>query len=821
VRRSFFGVVLAALVLVPAGAAQGQASNARYELAGGCHDLRSQSLGRTVATGAGPFRMQATALGRYLLYGKAQDFLAADGSGGVEQAAAASPDADWRVDDAGGGAFRLFLPSRERVLAATADGGLELADAGAAGDRALFTFPTASGCPAYPEVEINAEGRPFTNPTSYGETRGLVDSHMHLMAFEFLGGEAHCGRPWHAYGAPYALSDCVDHTASGGCGAVLENALYGNPARCHDPVGWPTFNDWPAPTSLTHEQSYYRWLERAWKGGLRVYVNLFVENGVLCELYPIKRNSCDEMTSVRLQNQRIRELEDYIDAQAGGPGKGFFRIVTTPYEARRVVNQGKLAVVLGIEISRLFGCRVRNDVPQCDKAQIDRQLDEVYGFGVRQMELINKFDNALGGVAGDAATFGVAVNQANLYETGKYWQFQHCDGDGHDHDRSQTAGHESIEQLGLQALVGVGTLPVYPPPPHCNIRGLSDLGEHLTRRMIDKRMIVDPDHLSVLAREQLLAIVEAERYSGVVSSHSWSTPDAYRRIYKSGGFVAPYAGNTTSFAEEWKAMRAIHNPRYPFGIGYGADMNGFGNQGRARPGNEANPVVYPFRSFDGGVSLDKQRSGSRVFDINTDGVAHYGLYPDWVEDLRKIAGQAIVDDLARGSEAYLQMWERADGIRPKTCVPARRRVTRRGLNDIRMGLGPEALLRSAGQPLSRPRRAYRYCVRGKRNRRTRAAAVFSARGKVVLVGTNAFHPRPRVRRIGRGAPVRRLRARGVRRIGKGLWVSKAARGRAGRRRARLVYGVRRGRVRFVAVAARGVAVKRKRLRAHLRLAGLR
>ena len=76
---------------------------------------------------------------------------------------------------------------------------------------------------------------------------------------------------------------------------MLENVLYGNPARCHDPVGWPTFKGWPHHDSLTHEQSYYSWLERAWMGGLRVFVNLFVENRVLCELYPMKQNSCDEM----------------------------------------------------------------------------------------------------------------------------------------------------------------------------------------------------------------------------------------------------------------------------------------------------------------------------------------------------------------------------------------------------------------------------------------------------------------------------------------------------------------------------------------------
>jgi hypothetical protein len=58
--------------------------------------------------------------------------------------------------------------------------------------------------------------------------------------------------------------------------------------------------------------------------------------------------------------------------------------------------------------------------------------------------------------------------------------------------------------------------------------------------------------------------------------------------------------------------------------------------------------------------VNKQTSGFRAYDINVHGVDHYGLYPDWVEDLRIIAGPQIVTDLANGAEAYLQMWARAE-----------------------------------------------------------------------------------------------------------------------------------------------------------------
>ena len=53
-------------------------------------------------------------------------------------------------------------------------------------------------------------------------------------------------------------------------------------------------------------------------------------------------------------------MERYIDAQSGGPGLGWFRVVHTPAEARTVIAAGKLAVVLGIAIW-LFARRQRID----------------------------------------------------------------------------------------------------------------------------------------------------------------------------------------------------------------------------------------------------------------------------------------------------------------------------------------------------------------------------------------------------------------------------------------------------------------------------
>jgi len=344
-------------------------------------------------------------------------------------------------------------------------------------EGAVFAFAPTTGCRQYPEIEVNASGPPRKGSSPNGEVSGLVDAHMHHMAFEFLGGRVHCGRPWHPYGVPFALIDCPDHQPNGE-GAILENTVsYGTPAGRHDTDGWPSFEGWPHHASLTHEQSYYKWLERSWRGGLRIFTNLLVENEVLCELYPLKsehavRTGCNEMASARLQARRMHQLQDYIDAQFGGPGKGWYRIVRSPAEAWRVINRGKLAVVMGMETSKPFNCGRRVGTgPTCTRTEVTRQIDAFHRIGVRQLELVNKFDNGFTGVAGDSGDTGAATNAGNFYDTGSFWDMDKCDpprfpeGDKPTYaDRAPTAVYHNDD-----ALVGNGLklrLPsTLPSPP--------------------------------------------------------------------------------------------------------------------------------------------------------------------------------------------------------------------------------------------------------------------------------------------------------------------------------------------------------------------
>jgi hypothetical protein len=556
---------------------------------------------------------------------------------------------------------------------------------------------------------------------------------------------------------------------------------------------------------VTYEGTYWRWMQRAWMGGLRLIVMPVNENRILCELQTNRRNSCDEMTTVRKGIDDMHALQDYVDAQAGGPGKGFFQIVTDPFSARRVINAGKMAVVLEIEVSELFGCSGW-DHPTCDQSQVDNELDEFYDRGVRSSLFLNKFDNPLAGVRFDSGAIGLLINGGNKLSAGSFWSAQTCTGPEADNPiESGAPSNSTVDGLLGQAGVAPGSLPAYPPAPHCNTRGLTDLGAHLAERMMDKHMIINPDHMSQKAVDTTITLAEGRHYSGVISPHGWMDPRNWPRIWALGGMAFPNAGAATKYVQAYKqyAPTDTSTNKFPLGWGWGADLGGLAQQGAPGPPG-ATAVTYPFKSYDGKVTFDKQRTGDRVFDYAQEGVAHYGLYPDWVEEVRKLGGDQILHDMWNASEAYLDMWERADGVPGPACRAAAA-VGRTGLPQIKLGASAEGLLMAAGQPQQRAR-AWSWCVDGAGKAAAADVAVLSPQGRVGLVGTSA--PGAKAAGVAPGARARRIS--GARHVAGGL-EAKRSRG------ATYVFAVKGGRVRDVAVAAGFVARSKKAVREYMGL----
>ena len=774
-RTIAIGLTLAALA--PATA---HGSETRYSLAGGCFAVRDANSGSYVSRNgptrslakAEPFRMKAAALGRYLLYGTKRDYLAQRGKG---TAFRRSPSI-WAVD--------ASVRSR----------------------HGRFSFVRMGVCARFPEADAGAKGPAFKGATRLGEVTGTLDAHGHLTAYEFIGGKFHCGKPFSALGIQDALPDCSKDRGPNGSNAPLQNVLdSGSPVSTMDQVGYPTFKDWPSAHALTYEGTYWKWVERSWRSGLRMMVTLLVDNDVLCSLQNNRVNSCDEMEGAKLQRKRLYELQNYIDAQYGGPGKGFLRVVTDPFQARRVVAEGKLAVVMGMETSAVFGCRGNDQTAACDRGSIDRGLAEFRKLGVRSFFPVHKFDNPLGGTKMDGGNTGLVVNPGNKIAYGSFWDARTCTGAETDNTQTGNGGAlaGAVAGTSLQGFLG-GQTPVYPPGPHCNARGLTSLGRYMIDKLMDSKSIVEIDHMGALTRNQTLDILEKRRYSGVISAHTWASPLNYPRIYKLGGVVTPAAGSqgASSFVKEWAAYRKLRDKRFYFGFGYGSDTNGLAVQGSP----PAKPLDYPFTALDGKTRMDRQVTGQRTFDYNTEGVAHYGLYADWLADLRRTGGPQMAREMNRGAEAYLQMWERAEGVKQTTCRNATAEVTsRRLLGRVPLGAHAYSLLRRAGQPTARPGAYYRWCVKRSKGAVT---AAFNSRSRAVLVTTTAR--RHRSGKVRPGSRSRALHGR-AKRVAKGVYVGRRLKGGA-----RRVYLVRKRRVVTVGLAARSLVRSRKALAAALR-----
>jgi len=679
----------------------------RYDLANGCRALKSVRRnayavrggngGYTASSpdtaGATPFFMKPTALGKYLFYAEDRSLLTVSGNAltgfTVGSGTALVDAADWTVDRDTDGDFTVSSETAGKVLAVDGMGKLILADATAAGAAAKFAFDPATGCAEFPELQADAIGETFKGRGVDQPVLGFAEVHGHVSATTFLGG-AHYGAPFHRFGVTQAVGNCASAHGPDGRRDVVGSFLANHPAGTHDTQGWPTFVDWPARDSLTHEATYYKWIERAWKAGLRILMNNLVENELLCELQRENggdpAQNCNEMDSAETQAHFMRAMEAYIDAQEGGPGKGWFRIVTSPAEARQVINDGKLAVVLGIEVSHLFNCKLTYlqgglETYDCDRAEIDAQLERLYDLGVREMFAIHEFDNAFGG---NGIFDGFVLNLGNRGDTGKFWQTYDCPdgGEGPTYFYDAGAIMTSVIPPGpnnplvdVLIALGGGNLPAYPPDRRqCNARGLTDLGRYAFQKLMQKKIIIEVDHLELMLKSQLLDMAEAQNpVYPVISAHGGHggiSMDQARRIMADGGLIYPAHPNGRDFTDRLNKLLPLKSPNYFFGMGYGADTNGLATQAGPR-GAGATPVQYPFTLFQGAdwgpqfagiapVTFNEstvQESG-RAFDINTEGVAHYGLVADFVEEVRIEGGAPALTALYNSAEAYLQMWER-------------------------------------------------------------------------------------------------------------------------------------------------------------------
>jgi microsomal dipeptidase-like Zn-dependent dipeptidase len=676
------GALIAALGLVAsAPAAPRERVIKPAHLANACFALRSSTTGRFVgisddgyradqrsrSTAAAFFWKPAT-LGSFLPQDQDGRLLGVTASGSVGRAEQPGPATRWTVAFLSQGRVTLFSSAAGRHLGIARSGELALLSPRAHGRGAVAPFKLSHtrGCKPFPEADVGATGRPFRGTDRKGNVRGFADMHLHITANQRAGGAVIYGEPFDPYGISEALGHDADVHGADGSADVTGNLLRtGLPFGTHDTHGWPTFSGWPVNDTVTHQQTYYVWLQRAWMAGERLVVAQTVEDQPICEIEPVKFHSCDETEAVRQQIQTLRGLQGYVDAQAGGKGKGWFRLVYNPRQARAAIEKGRLAVLIGIESSNLFGCSEQAGQPECSRRDVDRGIRRARALGVRSVFPMHWTDNAFGGSALEGGAKGLFINVLEAFQTGHYFRTGPCPEPGQGEEMGTLSPFELSVLVGFfpaAAPLAQAGMPTYPPGAQCNANGLTPLGKYLIKRLMANHMLIEMDHMGEWAREAVLRMAKRRRYP-LVSGHTGTggawTSGQLRLLYRLGGMASATPDQAPQLAakiESLKQDRAKH--RY-FGVGLGTDTGGFSDLPGPRQDAAQTPLAYPFRAFVGKVVFQRQRTGSRTFDLNTDGVAHYGLIPDLLADMQQHGGAPALRSLFRSAEAYLRMWELA------------------------------------------------------------------------------------------------------------------------------------------------------------------
>jgi microsomal dipeptidase-like Zn-dependent dipeptidase len=413
---------------------------------------------------------------------------------------------------------------------------------------------------------------------------------------------------------------------------------------------------YPTTTNMVGQQMDSDSLERAYRYGLRLLVVLAVNSEFMCLAgrfpTPVLQfgnsqvpQGCFDREYIDAQLLAAKAFEARIDEEAGGPGLGWYRIVYTPAEARQVIGDGKLAVVLGVESANAFGCWLipYSTFPgvggvlggsetayrsRCQESAVDgistpwamAMMEHYWNLGARHFFPIH----TLNGIAGGAALFNPMLH-------------------ARDNPSRQTDGIliGEIDRVIREAR-----------PPHqtsscsifdfdggaCNAEGLTETGRALVRNLADYGAIIDVDHMSLRAERDLVR--EIGEYYPVVSSHTGAhaiqhgdksneaqnLEEQIARIVTWGGAIAPIltpanqvkeldtwpagavvaphkcGGTSESFIQVYRylvdqlshsrtAATTVTGDRPALiGLGFGSDFNGFA--GWPQPRFSRDPLVF-------------------------------------------------------------------------------------------------------------------------------------------------------------------------------------------------------------------------------------
>jgi len=472
-------------------------------------------------------------------------------------------------------------------------------------------------------------------------------------------------RPQRARSAAEALGSCYSSHAGhdafkNKCGNHIrrmvingfEDGKHTNKPHNEDhPPGYPTFTKWPRYNDVVHQQMYVDWIKRAHAGGMRVMVALTV-NSMTFAKGLAGNEPYDDKT---IGDRQIDEMKRMVSRHR------WMEVAYSARDLRRIVSQDKLAIILGSEVDDIgnFAWRKRGEP---SASEVRAEMKRLHRKGIRYVFPVHVIDNHFGGTAIYESEFP----RASKYHFGK-WPRIICASRSDGISSTFSSGWDVIKTFALgDAGKGFNA-------PRCprgigfkNARGLTPIGRIALDEMMRLGMVIDLDHASQLTADQILLHAERRGRYPIVSGHNslrgrgahvhenTRTRSQYRAIARLGGVAGIGFGELTPeqfIAEVERASAAAPG----LAVNLGSDINGFVVM--PKPDRRKCPRTG---CISYGPNFPMAKMGRKSWNYNTMGIAHIGLFPDFLRHLEGLrGGRRVVNRLFNGAESVAKMWERA------------------------------------------------------------------------------------------------------------------------------------------------------------------
>ncbi len=426
-------------------------------------------------------------------------------------------------------------------------------------------------------------------------------------------------------------------------GTLIFPHLAGEAMFAHAPVGDLTYRPstaWPNARDVIHQQMNVSSIRRAYEGGLRLMFASATDDQVVSALLqgPNMINAFvpDPNADYASARQQLEFIEDIVHRNAK-----WMDIANTPARARQIIGQGKLAIVLSLEMNGLTQC------------QVDTL---VHDFGVVHIIPIHLIDNDVGGTAATADIFNASsALQSPLYRTNQHSD-QYINVVGTPRYLRPLGWPVEIATLEPAPLFGtiqpisyaqysalcyepLNACAGFAPPPDPsfielgteNSLGLcNDLcppggGEARIRHFIDSKLFVDLSHMGARATDDTLRIDAGRPFPYIASHGNISYPespgsdnerdlsaDAGAQVIAQGGVLG--AGTGLGLYGARTVFEARGGPLMTFDPSNG-NTSGCAEGSDASVGGDCEPAIAVSTQDPGPISVLQVRTVGGISDV--------------------------------------------------------------------------------------------------------------------------------------------------------------------------------------------------------------